>query len=158
MAREKRKLTPTDRNILSLLQDAQFLTPRLTKIAHKLHLPTSTVQARIRKLEEGGAISGYTAVLNPVEVDKSYAAFVFGQAKLGPNADMERPAKLLAKIPQVQEVFFVTGDYDYLVKLRVRDQDEYMVVIQKVAECFEVRGKGIIAPKCFKETLHLSLD
>lgn len=58
----------------------------------------------------------------------------------------------------MQEIFFITGDYDYLVKLRVKDQEEYFRVIQEVAKCFEVRGKGLVAPKCFKESLKIVIE
>ena len=79
-------------------------------------------------------------------------------AKLGKDIDLESPAKKLARIPQVQEVFYITGDYDYLVKLRVSDKEEYFKVIQKVAKCFDLRGKGIIAPRCFKDSPKIVID
>ena len=103
-------------------------------------------------------IKGFTVLVDPEKLDKSYVAFVLGQAKLGKDIDLEKPAKQLRKIPQVQEVFFTTGDYDYLVKLRVKDKEEYFKVIQKVAKCFDVRGKGIIAPKCFKDSPKIVID
>lgn len=103
-------------------------------------------------------IKSFTVLLDPEKVNKGYVAFVFGQAKLGQEIDLDKAGKALAKIPEVQEVYFITGDYDYLVKLRVSDKEEYYAVIQKVARCFEVRGKGIIAPKCFKDTPKIVID
>ena len=152
------KLKEIDKNILRLVQDENLCVPRITKVAHRLHLPTSTVQARIRKMQETGVIKGFTILVDPEKIDKSYVAFVLGQAKLGKDADLDKPAQLLSKIPHVQEVYFVTGDYDYLVKLRVKDQQEYYKVIQKVAQCFEVRGKGIVAPKCFKDSPKIVIE
>lgn len=152
------KIKPIDKKILRLIQDKDLCVPRITKIAHQLNVPTSTVQARINKLQELGVIKGFTVLVEPEKLDKSYVAFVFGQAKLGKDVNLEKPAKQLSKIPQVQEVFYITGDYDYLVKLRVRDQEEYFKVIQTVAECFDVRGKGIVAPKCFKDSPKIVID
>jgi Lrp/AsnC family leucine-responsive transcriptional regulator len=152
------KIKPIDKKILKLIQDKDLCVPRITKIAHQLKLPTSTVQARIKKLQEMNVIRGFTVLVDPDKLDKSYVAFVMGQAKLGKDVDLDKPAKQLMKIPQVQEVFFITGDYDYLVKLRVKDQEEYFKVIQKVSQCFEVRGKGIIAPKCFKDSPKIVID
>ncbi len=152
------KIKPIDKKILTLIQDKDLCVPRITKIAHQLKLPTSTVQARIKKMEETGVIKGFTVLVNPEKLDKSYVAFVFGQAKLGKDVDLDKAANLLAKIPQVQEVFYITGDYDYLVKLRVKDQEEYFRIIQKVAQCFDVRGKGVIAPKCFKDSPKIVIE
>ena len=152
------KIKPIDKKILKLIQDKDLCVPRITKIAHQLQLPTSTVQARIKKLQDMKVIRGFTVLVDPEKLDKSYAAFVLGQAKLGKDVDLEKPAKQLMKIPQVQEVFYTTGDYDYLVKLRVKDKEEYFKVIQKIAQCFDVRGKGIIAPKCFKDSPKIVID
>ena len=152
------KIKPIDKKILELIQDKDLCVPRITKIAHQLQIPTSTVQARINKLQEMKVIKGFTVLVDPEKLDKSYVAFVLGQAKLGKDIDLEKPAKQLMKIPQVQEVFFITGDYDYLVKLRVKDKEEYFKVIQKVAQCFDMRGKGIIAPKCFKDSPKIVID
>jgi DNA-binding Lrp family transcriptional regulator len=146
------KLKLIDKQILNLIQDEDLCVPRITRIAHKLGLPTSTVQARINKLKDWGVIIGCTVLINPDKVDKKLVAFVLGQAKLGPQMNLEGPIPELLKIKEVQEVFFITGDYDYLIKIRVRDQDEYYEVIKKIARLFEVRGKGIIAPKCFKDS------
>ena len=145
------KLKFKDKKILDFLQKDDLCVPRITKIAHKLQLPTSTVQAKINKMQKEGIIKGFSAILDPEKLDKGYVAFVLGQAKLGHEVDLDKAAKQLVKISHVQEVFFITGDYDYLVKLRVKDKEEYYKVIQQVAKCFEVRGKGIIAPKCFKD-------
>src|SRR3989344_7667164 len=102
------KIKPIDKKILKLIQDQDLCVPRITKIAHQLQLPTSTVQARIKKLQEMDVIKGFTVLVDPEKLDKSYVAFVLGQAKLGKDVDLEKSAEQLIKIPQVQEVFFTT--------------------------------------------------
>ena len=151
-------LKSTDKKILNLLQKDDLCVPRITKIAHKLHLPTSTVQAKINKMQKLGLIKGFSAILDPEKLDKSYTVFVFGQAKLGANFDLERVAKKLIKFPQVQDIFFISGDYDYLIKLRVKDQNEYYELVQKMGPIFEERAKGIVAHKCFKDTQKIEIN
>ncbi|MBS3148124.1 Lrp/AsnC family transcriptional regulator [Candidatus Woesearchaeota archaeon] len=145
------KIKPIDKKILNLIQEEDLCVPRITKIAHKLHLPSSTVQARLNKLSKEKIITGCTVLIDPEKVEKNFVAFIFGQAKLGKEMDLEKPIQDLKKIEEIQEIFFITGDYDYLIKIRVKDQHEYYEVVQKIAKCFEVRGKGLVAPKCFKD-------
>src|SRR3989344_8319315 len=100
------KIKPIDKDIIRLIQSEDLCVPRITKIAHRLNLPTSTVQARIKKLESIGVIKGFTVLVDPERLEKGFVAFVFGQAKLGKESDLAAPALLLSKIPHVQEVFF----------------------------------------------------
>ena len=146
------KLKPVDKKILTLLQQGDMCVPRITKIAHKVGLPTSTVQSKINKMHQEGIVKEFIGLINPEKVDKGFVGFLMGQAKLGKEVDFNKVVQQLKKIKQIQEIFFVTGDYDYLVKFRVKDQKEYYEVAQKIARCFEVRGKGFVAPRCFKES------
>jgi len=152
------KLKPVDRDIINLVQDEDLCVPRITRIAHALHLPTSTVQARLNKLTKEGVIKGCTILVDPEKVGRGFTAFILGQVKLGEGVDLEEPIPRLLKIPQVLEVFYITGDYDYLIKIRVKDQDEYYKIVQEVSKNFNVRGKGIIAPKCFKDSPKLVVE
>ena len=58
----------------------------------------------------------------------------------------------LKRIPKVQEVYFVTGEWDYLVKVRVRNKEEYYETMKRVAKIFGVRAKGMICPREVKST------
>lgn len=147
------KLDSTDKKILKCLQENARM--KLTEIGKKVKKPPSTVSERIKRLEEEGIIMGYTALLNSKKMDRGFTAFVFGQARLGKGIDLEQPGEQIAKIPEVLEVHFVTGEYDYLVKIKVKDQEEYLKVVKKIASCFGLRGQGMIVPKTFKETTKL---
>jgi len=146
------KLKPVDKRILELLQQGDMCVPRITKIAHQVKLPTSTVQSKINKMQQEGIVKEFIGLVDPEKVGKGFVGFLMGQAKLGKETDFNKVIPKLKKIKQIQEIFFVTGDYDYLVKFRVKDQKEYYEVAQKIARCFEVRGKGFVAPRCFKES------
>ena len=62
------------------------------------------------------------------------------------------------KIPSIQEIFFISGDYDYLMKLLVKDKEEYYSVIHEISRCFEMRATGMVAHKCFKDSPKLFID
>tara|TARA_Y100000310_G_C20614012_1_gene779595 strand:- start:866 stop:1330 length:465 start_codon:yes stop_codon:yes gene_type:complete len=151
------ELKSLDKKILNLIQEEDLCVPRITKIAHKLKVPTSTVQARLNKLKEEKVIVGCTVLLNPKKVNKGFTAFMFAQAKMGEKADFKKYIQPILKIEQVQEVYYITGDYDYLIKIQVKDQHEYFDVASKIAKHLEARGKGIIAPKYFKNSPKLKV-
>ena len=81
------KIKIIDKKILRLIQDEDLCVPRITKIAHKLQVPTSTVQTRIKKLQDLGVIKGFTVVVDPEKLEKGFVAFVLGQTKLGKDLD-----------------------------------------------------------------------
>jgi DNA-binding Lrp family transcriptional regulator len=145
------KLKEEDKKLLNLIQEEDACIPRVTKIAHELNLPTSTVNTKIEKFKKLGVIKGFSAILDPEKVGRGLVAFNLSINKLGPKFKIETLGEKLAAIPEVEEVFFIVGEWDYLVKLRVANKEEYTEVIPKVAQLV-TRGKGIMTMKCFKET------
>jgi Lrp/AsnC family leucine-responsive transcriptional regulator len=145
-----------DKKILNLLQDDGRM--KYLDIAKKLNKPVSTVHRRIEAMEKTGVIEGYTAIVNPKKVDKGMTAFIMENAPLGEKSDFVSVGQKLSKIPEVQDVHFITGDCDFLVKIKVKDQDEYFDVMQKVSKHFIPGGRGgMMAPKTFKEGTKISL-
>lgn len=145
------KLKPEDKKLLNLIQEEDACVPRVTKIAHKLGLPTSTVKTKIDKFKKLGVIKGFSGILDPVKVDRSFVAFKFGAKKFKEPNDLDVIGKKLAKIPEVEEAHFLVGEWDYVVKIRLKDKLEYVKVAPQVAVLVD-RCKGVIAPKCFKES------
>ena len=104
----------TDREILNILQsDARTSN---AEIARRVGMAPSGILARIRRLEEGGVIQGYAARLAPGQVGLGLLAFVFVRAS--ESARGETTGRLLARIPEVQEVHHVAGEDCYLLKVR----------------------------------------
>ncbi len=148
-------LNDVDRQILSILQkDARI---KFSDLAKEIDKPVSTVFERIKKLEEDKVIKSYEARLDPEKVGKGFTAFVLGQARLGKDINLDNIGANIAKIPEVLEVHFVTGEYDFLIKFRVKDQKEYYRVVQEIARHFGERGMGMVSPKSFKEETVLPL-
>jgi len=145
-----------DKKILNLLQEDGRM--KYLNISKKINKPVSTVHRRIEAMEKKGVIKGYTAIVDSKNVDKGLTAFVMENAALGDKTDFVSVGKKLAMIPEVQEVHFITGDCDFLIKIKVKDQDEYFDVMQKISKNFIPGGRGgMIAPKTFKEGIKISL-
>lgn len=112
-----------DVKILSALCEDGRITS--TALAERVGLSTSPCWTRVRRMEERGIIERYTAVLNHRELGFSNIVFVEITLDKHDEHVLERFGAALAEMPEVMEAYLVTGDYDYLVKLVVRDTDHY---------------------------------
>lgn len=146
-----KELNDIDKKLLNLIQEEDMAVPRVTKIAHKLGLATSTVKTKLNKFQKLGIIKGYAATIDPEKVGRGLVAFKFASKKFKEPSDLEEIGKKLARIPEVEEVYFAVGEWDYITKMRLKDEKEYTEVAPRIA--VTVDGcKGIITPKCFKDS------
>ena len=103
--------------ILETLQaDARISNAELGR---RVGLAPSAVFERIKKLEERGAVRGYSANIDPTAVDLALLAFVFVRSDERRGAPLTEAA--LVALPEVQEVHHVAGEDCFLLKVRVRD-------------------------------------
>jgi DNA-binding Lrp family transcriptional regulator len=115
------KLDEKDVAILSLIQENSKLTAR--QVAQRINAPITTVFAKTKRMEELGIIREYRAVLAPEKLDSGTAAFILASVSYRAKADdvpvsQRAVAEEIAKLPEVQEVHIITGDWDLLIKLR----------------------------------------
>ncbi|CAM4054584.1 MULTISPECIES: Lrp/AsnC family transcriptional regulator [Flavobacterium] len=117
------KLDDIDKKLLELMQ---LDTKRTTKeLSLKLHLSVTAVYERIKKLEREQVINKYVALLDKSKVDKNFV--VFCHIKLTQhNIDLiSQFEKEVVKLDEVLECFHVSGDYDYILKIYVKDMEAY---------------------------------
>ncbi|HBK83702.1 MAG TPA: AsnC family transcriptional regulator, partial [Flavobacterium sp.] len=102
--------------------DAKKTTKELSL---KLNLSVTAVYERIRKLEREGVISQYVALMDKKKIDKGF--MVICQIKLVQhNVDSVTTfEKEVVKLDEVLECFHVSGDYDYFIKIFVKDMEAY---------------------------------
>jgi DNA-binding Lrp family transcriptional regulator len=120
------KLDEKDRAILTLIQKDCKLSSR--EIAGKIGSPITTVFAKIKRMEELGIIKDYRATLNSQKLGLSATALILAcvsyQTKDNDKLISQREmASDIAKFPEVQEVYIITGDWDLLIKLRAENVD-----------------------------------
>ena len=109
--------------ILRVLQQDSRKT--LQEIGVEVGLSPTSCWTRIKKLEAQGVIKRYT-----VDIDASkigYHDSVIVQLTLESHTDetLYEFGKALATIPEIQEAYLVSGDYDYYIRIRVRDTRDY---------------------------------
>jgi Lrp/AsnC family transcriptional regulator, leucine-responsive regulatory protein len=90
---------------------------------------------RVRRLERAGVISGFTVLVNLANVGRSLDAFI--DVALLPTALSEKFEKNVLAIPAVQEIAFVTGRFDYHVRVACRSADDLDHTVRAI------RGQGV---------------
>jgi DNA-binding Lrp family transcriptional regulator len=145
----------TDLSILSFLQN-NCQVP-LDNVAKRLGIPKSTLHYRIKRLEKDGVIEGYHAKLNSLELGYDYVAIILVRAKYGPRYH-ERVGKKIAAIRGVWAVYYVLGEYDFIVLVRATNRDDYMHKLELLSNMSDVeRTSTQIAAKIIKEDARLQL-
>ena len=77
---------------------------------------------RVRRLERDGVITGYTARIDPAGVGRSLDAFI--DVRLLPTTDSEEFEHRVARLDSVREVAFLTGRFDFQLRVACRDADD----------------------------------
>ncbi|NLC35137.1 MAG: winged helix-turn-helix transcriptional regulator [Alcaligenaceae bacterium] len=116
-------LDRVDRHILELLQQDGRMS--MTELADKVGLTVTPCIERVRRLEREGVITGYYAKVSPVALGAGLLVFVEISLTHKSSRSFEDFRKEILSIPQVQECHLVSGDFDYMVKARIREIGQY---------------------------------
>jgi Lrp/AsnC family transcriptional regulator, leucine-responsive regulatory protein len=117
------QLDQIDRQLLVLLQENSRRTNK--ELAGKLQLSVTAVYERIRKLERSGVISNYVALVKPEKIDRSFTAFCQIKLVQHTKGNVTRFENQVSQLSEVLEVFHVSGEYDYVLKVMVKDMEAY---------------------------------
>ncbi|MDG2151857.1 MAG: Lrp/AsnC family transcriptional regulator [Polaribacter sp.] len=113
----------TDKKLLNLLQhDSKQTTKQLSL---QLNLSVTAVYERIKKLEKGNVIQKYVAIVNKNKIEKSFLVFCHIKLMQHSKEYVTTFEREVLKLEEVSECFHVSGAYDYILKVYVKDMDEY---------------------------------
>ena len=116
-------LDPKYKKLLVLLQnDAKKTTKEL---ASELDLSVTAVFERIKKLEKQQIIKRYVALLNPEKIQKNFIVLCHVKLVQHKKEYISQFEKEITQFPEVLECFHVSGDSDYILKICVKDIQEY---------------------------------
>jgi DNA-binding Lrp family transcriptional regulator len=121
-------LDKIDKKILTLLQ--RNSKANIKEIGLKIGLTQTPTYERIKRMEKSGIIQKYIAVLNKEKV--GYNVEVFCQVRLLVHSKklIIKFEKAVDKIDEVTECFHVAGNYDYLLKVLVKDMKSYQFFLK----------------------------
>jgi DNA-binding Lrp family transcriptional regulator len=108
-----------------------YCTPQISQVAKKLKEPSTTIHYNIKKLEKEGAIRSYKAVFDYKKIGEGYCTYILTRLVAEKYGHPEEVAEKLAQDPRVESVDIVTGDYEIIIKLRVKDIDEYYAFVKE---------------------------
>ena len=128
-------LTSLDKDDIRILQILQYDSRMTNKeIADKIGKSVSPVYERIRKLENDGIIVQYVALLNRRKINRGLCAYVNVQLKEHAAEMMTAFEKEVVQFSEVMECYHMTGQFDFLLKVIVKDMDVYYsFMIDKLA-------------------------
>ena len=129
------ELDKTDRKILSLLQQDGTLS--LSDLAEAVNLTTTPCWKRLKKLEESGVIEKRVALLNPEKLDLSFTAFVLIKTSDHSHEWYSKFVLTASGFPEVMEFYRMAGEYDYMMKVLVKDMQSFDRFYKKLVNSVE---------------------
>lgn len=117
------ELDSIDKKILQKLQQNSKVTNK--ELSNLLNLSVTAIFERIKRLERNEVISGYVALVKPDKIQKAF--MVFTQIKLVQHTktNVLKFEAEVVKLPEVLECYHVSGEYDYILKILVKDMEAY---------------------------------
>ena len=117
-----------DKRLLLYLQQDSKQTNK--ELSNKLNLSVTAVYERIKKLEKEGCINKYVALVSKEKIDKAFVAFCHIKLVKHSQDYVVSFEKEVNRLNEVLECYHISGDYDYLLKVLVKDMAafrEFMV-------------------------------
>lgn len=147
----------TDRKILKLLQENARIS--FTELADKVGLSVTPVTERVRRLERDGVICGYHARLNPHAIGQELLVFVEIKLKEKSSAIFNEFRREVLAIDAVLECHLVSGEYDYLIKIRLSDMSAYREMLGDILLRLPAaqESRSYVVMEEVKESAHLPL-
>jgi Lrp/AsnC family leucine-responsive transcriptional regulator len=153
-----RKLDRIDRMILDILQKNGRIA--ISELAAQVNLSTTPCSERVKRLERDGIIMGYYARLNPELVDKRLLVFLEIKLSAKSGDVFEQVARDLTDIPEVLECHLISGDFDYLVKARLKEMSAYRKLLGNILKKLPASASShsYVVMEEVKESLYLDVN
>ena len=148
-------LDRVDRHILDLLQRDGRMS--MTELADKVGLTVTPCIERVRRLEREGVITGYHARVSPDAMNAGLLVFVEISITHKSDRSFDDFRREIVNIPYVQECHLVSGDFDYMIKARIREISQYRSLLGDILLRLPgvTQTKSCIVMEEVKETLYI---
>jgi DNA-binding Lrp family transcriptional regulator len=116
-------LDEKDMMILRVLQHNARATVK--EIADKIHLSTTPVHERIKRMEEAGVIRQYATLLDHTKVNKGLMVICYVSLKQHNKNAGAKFIKSIQEMPEVIECYNISGEFDFMLKVVAENMDDY---------------------------------
>ena len=151
MQNEKTDLDKFDRAILRILATEGRISAM--ELSRRIGLSKSPTQARMKRLEDDGVITGYRANLDPIKMALAHVAFVEVRLSDTREAALQAFNRAVMLIPEVEQCHMIASRFDYLLKVRTVDIMDYRrVLAERISALPHVAGTSTyVAMEAVKE-------
>ncbi len=112
-----------DLQLLNILHDNSKYTVK--ELAKMVNLSASPVFERIKRLENNGYIKKYIALLDAEKLNRGFIVFCNIKLKQHDRTIGNQFVSDIMKIEEIVECYNISGDYDFLMKVSVKDMKHY---------------------------------
>lgn len=150
---DRADLDKFDQAILRILASEGRISA--TELARRIGLSKSPTQARMKRLEDSGVITGYRAVIDPIRTGQSHVAFVEVRLSDTRESALQAFNRAVLGVPEVEQCHMIASRFDYLLKVRTADIQDYRRVLgERISALPHVAGTSTyVAMEAVKETL-----
>ncbi|MBU3856599.1 MULTISPECIES: Lrp/AsnC family transcriptional regulator [Bacteroides] len=128
-------LDKTDLQILRTLQENARLT--IKELAARVSLSSTPVFERLKRLEAGGYIKKYIAVLDAEKLNRGFVVFCHVKMDRLNREIAQEFSRIVRDIPEVTECYNISGSFDYLLKIHAPDMKYYQKFVLNVLGTIE---------------------
>jgi len=112
-----------DISILRLLQENARITVK--EISEKVHLSTTPVHERIKRMEESGVIKQYATLVDHTKVKKGLMVICYVSLKQHSKDAGDKFIKTMLELNEVVECYNISGEFDFMLKVVSEDMNAY---------------------------------
>jgi Lrp/AsnC family leucine-responsive transcriptional regulator len=116
-------LDEKDMGILRLLQHNARITVK--EISDKVHLSTTPVHERIKRMEDAGVIKQYATLVDHAKVKKGLMVICYVSLRQHNKNAGAKFIKMIQEMNEVIECYNISGEFDFMLKVVVEDMDAY---------------------------------
>ncbi len=122
-----RGLDKFDWRILEAVQNDGRLS--LSALSAHVGLSKTPCQIRLKRLEQEGYITGYHGRLNMRKIRRNYVVFIQVKLEATSRRHLEQFNIAVSKMDAIQSCYMMAGGFDYLLKVRCRNMEEYRIIL-----------------------------
>src|ERR1043166_1691027 len=116
-------LDTKDLAILKLLQENARITVK--EISDKIHLSTTPVHERIKRMEDAGVIKQYATLVDHTKVKKGLMVICYVSLKQHNKTAGSKFIKMIQEMKEVVECYNISGEFDFMLKVMAENMDAF---------------------------------